>query len=82
MTNRVKIEILGTAYTITSQEDEAYILQLAAEIDERANMLLSASPKLTPIAAMVLCALDYADSLKKSEETADHLRAQITDYLK
>lgn len=82
MTNRVKIEILGATYTITSQEEEGYIRQLAAEIDEKVNAMLNASPKLTPIAAMVLCTLDYADSLKKSEETADHLRAQITDYLK
>ena len=81
MINRVKIEILGTAYTIASPESEEYVRRLAAEIDSQITGLVDSDPKLTPNAALVLCIMGYADSLKKSEDSADHMRAQITDYL-
>ena len=37
--------------------------------------------RLSPNAALILCAMGYADSLHKSEESADHLRSQLSEYL-
>ena len=81
MINRVKIEILGASYTIATPEQEEYVLSLANEIDSQMKALTDADPKLTPNAALVLCAMGYADMFRKSEQAADNMRAQITDYL-
>ena len=81
MINRVKIEILGASYTITTPEQEEYVLSLANEIASQMKALTDADPKLTPNAALVLCAMGYADMFRKSEQAADNMRAQLTDYL-
>ncbi len=81
MINRVKIEILGAGYTIATPEQEDYVRSLANEIDSQMKALTDADPKLTPNAALVLCAMSYADMFHKSEQAADNMRAQLTDYL-
>lgn len=54
---------------------------LAAEIDEKMKELRAANPFISTNQAAVLIALDYANSAKKAEQSADNLRAQIKDYL-
>ena len=81
MLNRVKIEIMGTQYTVASPEDERYVVNLAEEMNEAIKQLMDSNTKLSLNSALVLCALSYADTLKKSEESADHIRAQLSDYL-
>ncbi|MEG2174183.1 MAG: cell division protein ZapA [Oscillospiraceae bacterium] len=81
MINRVKIEILGTSYTIATPEDDAYVRALARALDQKLSQTLEANPKMSPMSALLLCALDGADAYKKSEESADHMRSQLTDYL-
>lgn len=81
MLNRIKIEIMGSQYTIASSEDEKYVLKLGSELDNQVRALIEASPKLSLNSALVLCALSYSDALKKSEESADHIRNQLAEYL-
>ncbi len=81
MINRVKIRVLEAAYTIASPESEEYVQALAAELDAQARALMDVDAKLSPNAALILCAMGYADSFHKSEQSADHMRAQLTGYL-
>ena len=81
MINRVQIEILGASYTIATPESEEYVLELANELDSQMKLLIDTDPKLTHNSALVLCAMGYADMFHKSEQAADNMRAQITDYL-
>ena len=69
--NKVKVTIAGVDYALTTEETPEYTTMLAAEIDE----------KMKELQAAVLIALDYANSAKKAEQSADNLRAQIKDYL-
>jgi cell division protein ZapA len=43
--------------------------------------LREANPTLSLVQATTLVALDYADSLKKNDSSADNLRVQVKDYL-
>jgi cell division protein ZapA (FtsZ GTPase activity inhibitor) len=79
--NRVKIEVLGTSYTISTPEGAEYVRSIARELNTQISGLMDADKRLSPNAALILCAMGYADSLRKSEESADHMRAQLTDYL-
>lgn len=79
--NRIKIEVLGTSYTISTPESPEYVRSLARGLDTNLSGLMDADKRLSPNAALILCALGYADSLHKSEEASDRMRAQLTDYL-
>ena len=79
--NRIKLKIGGMPYTISTTEPEEYVLELAAEIDRSVEAVLERNPALSLNDALVLCIMDYADSRRKSEQNADHIREQLTGYL-
>lgn len=79
--NRIRIEVGSAKFVIATSEEEAYVQSLGQELDEQVQAILDASDRVTLNDALVLCALNYLDSYKKSEESADHMRSQLTDYL-
>lgn len=81
MKNKVKLNICGSDYFLTSDEDESYIRSLGEEVDRRMYDLLNDNQRVSTTMAAVLCALEYADECRKANDTSDNLRAQIKDYL-
>jgi cell division protein ZapA len=79
--SKLTIEIYGANYTITAKESPEYVLELAEELDEKLTKLMELGG-LSLNQAFVLVALHYVDAHKKSEEAADHLREQVSEYLK
>lgn len=79
--NRVSIKICGSSYTILTEDDTAYVEELAEFIDGEMKGVAQASPSLSTTQCAVLVALDQADACKKATASADNLRAQIKDYL-
>lgn len=79
--NRIKLKIGGMPYTISTTEPEEYVLDLAAEIDRQLSAVLERNSALSLNDALILCMMDYADSRRKSEQNADHIREQLTGYL-
>lgn len=80
MQNKIKIEILGNQYDITTSEDPRYVHALADEINAALGTILK-SNKISAVQALVLFSLQCLDSEKKAVQTADNLREQITSYL-
>ena len=79
---KVRLQICGTDYTISSSEDDAeYMRALGAELDGKMHELQQENPRLSVTQCAVLCALDYLDAFKKAESGAENLRSQIQDYL-
>lgn len=81
MINRVRVEVYGSRYTIATPETEGYVQDLADTLNEQIKNLLDGNPKLSFNDALVLCSINYIDAFKKSEQAADHMRGQLTDYL-
>ncbi|MCL2068435.1 MAG: cell division protein ZapA [Oscillospiraceae bacterium] len=81
MSSRLTIEIYGTRYSITTTEDAQYVQDIAREADKALTSLMRNS-SISLNQALVLMMLHYLDAHKKSEESADHLRGQVTEYLK
>ena len=79
--NKIKIEIVGTKYYISTPEEEPYVLALAGEIDEKVQYLLENGKMMSVPDALVLVVMHYIDLYKKSEINADNLRSQLTGYL-
>lgn len=79
--NKVKVNIAGIEYALSTEESPEYTLMLASAVDEKLKEIRSANPFISTNQAAVLIALQYANDAKKSEMSADNLRAQIKDYL-
>lgn len=81
MVNKVKIEIAGSRYVIATPEEEGKVMALGREIDSQVRQIMSGNDRTSLNDALVLCCLNYANAYKKSEEGADNMRSQLTDYL-
>lgn len=79
--NNVEICINGVHYHIATNEPAQYLQELAHEVDSQLQVLLERNPAMGLNDAAVLCLLNYADNYRRSEEGADHMRTQISDYL-
>ena len=79
---KVRLQICGTEYTISSAEDDAeYMKELGEQLDGKMHELMTDNPRLSITQCAVLSALDYLDAFKKAESSSENLRSQIQDYL-
>lgn len=78
---RVKINVLGVDYTILTENDERYVLDIANKIDKQANIMLNSNPNITNIMSMILIAMEYGDELNKEKQTSENLRIKINEYI-
>ena len=78
---KVRLEICGNNYVISTTDTEEYTLSLAEKLDKQMNEFLATTPSASVTSAAVLCALSYLDELEKSSASADNMRSQIKDYL-
>ncbi len=79
--NRIQLDIAGLSMIISSDEDEAYIKEIAQEMDSDIKSVLDDNPTVSVTNAGLLCALDYLNNYKKTTRNANSLRTQIKDYL-
>lgn len=79
--NKIRLKIGGSEFAITTPDDPAYVEKLAEEVNGKMERFIKDTPRLSVTMAAILTALDYCDAYRKSEESADHLRGQIKDYL-
>lgn len=77
----VVLNIAGSEYTITTDEDVEYVQRLGATIDRDMKKITTENSRLSMTQAAILCALEYADKAAKETEAADNLRGQIKEYL-
>ena len=80
-TNKIRLEICGATYVVSSTDTEPYVTELAQRLDKNMNEILEVNPSASVTTAAVLCALEYLDEWQKSTLGADNMRAQIKDYL-
>lgn len=79
--NRIRIEICGSKYVISSPEAPDYVRSLSAEIEDHVKHILDTNNSATLCDAYLLTLLSYADQYRKSEDSCDNLRSQLTEYL-
>lgn len=80
MANRITVSICGDEYTFVAEESTAYMEQVAALVDKKMSEILTGT-KVGRSDAAVLAAVNLADELLKSEQTAENLRCQVKGYL-
>lgn len=80
MANRITVNICGEDYTLVAEENTAYMEQVASLVDKKMSEII-AGAKVGRGDAAVLAAVNLADELLKSEQTAENLRCQVKSYL-
>ena len=78
---RVKLEICGSSYVVSTNDSAEYLLGLAEKLDADMNQVMIDTPNASVTAAAVITALGYLDEAEKNAFGADNMRAQIQDYL-
>src|SRR6266566_2733305 len=63
MSNRVKVEIYGQAYTMAGDLDEDYVQKLARYVDEKMSAVAAATQTVDSVRVAVLAAMAIADEL-------------------
>lgn len=81
ITNKVRIEICGAKYVISSTENPKYVKELATEIEEKVRTFMEKNPSAARADAYMIILLGYVDLYKKSEKNTDNIRSQLTQYL-
>ena len=81
MENKVKVKIIGREYTLGTDNSPEYTLNLAEELDEKMNGMLSESQTLSGLDVAILCALDAMDEARRSAADADNIRLRLGEYV-
>lgn len=76
MTEKIRIEIGGMEYVISSDRDQAFMQGLAKEISQKLDELLKKSPYLSTTMAALLIALDCKENEQKALEAVEDAKAE------
>lgn len=77
---RVSVFVAGQRFNIITDEDEKYVIDVAAKIDARITSL-TISQNIPRERAAVLTALDFADDNEQDKRAIAEIKEQIKDYL-
>lgn len=78
---KVRLNIAGSNYVVSSTDPEEYVRSLADRLDKDMKDIMEFAPSASVTQAAVLAALGYLDELSKSTGSVDNMRSQIKDYL-
>lgn len=80
MKNKVSVTIAGRDYTLLATEDDGYVQQVAAYVDEQVKQAVDGA-HVSLMDGALLAATNIADAYFKEKETAENLRRQLKEYL-
>lgn len=78
--NKVRLDICGSTYTVSTNDSPERLTELATQLDADMKGIMQESNS-SVVAAAVITALGYLDEETKTRQAADNMRAQIQDYL-
>lgn len=79
--NKLEVKIQGRQYTIVANEPDEYIYKIASYVDKKITEVSEMNARLSMDMASVLAAINLADEYFKSQQSEDHLRKQVLEYV-
>ena len=79
--NILKISVGGQSYNIATNDKTGEARALAADLDKKVTRLMKENAGCTYTQAVVLAALDYAQTAKHAIESESKLRSEVRAYL-
>jgi len=88
MKRLIEVEIFGQTFTVNSEDDEAYVRQLASYVDQRMRQVGGASKTAVPLRVAIMAAMSIADEYYKAssreaeiEQEAARLSAALLERI-
>lgn len=78
---KVKLEICGSSYIVSTNDSADYLQGLADRLDGDIQKVMQTSSNSSVVSAAIITALGYLDEETKTRQAADNMRGQIQDYL-
>ena len=78
---KVKITIAGVPYTIATDNNPEYTVNLANEIEGNIESIMNSGNYISPTQATALALLGYADKVKKIEAENENMKTLLKEYL-
>lgn len=79
--NKIKLTICNMPCSLISDDTEDYVLSVGKEVEKAIEDITRQSDRASTTMAAIITALNFCDSAHKANEAADHLRAQVKDYV-
>lgn len=77
MAHIIRITVGGIPYSVSCDDDEVYVKNLASELEHRMNLLAKNKPFLSTTMVAVMTALDCLDQSKKVALENENLRLEL-----
>ncbi len=77
---KVKVNICGKIYCLNTEENEEYVTELAAGLNERITRFMNENPGTSVLSAAIMTALELSDDASRNEGDADNFRLQLKNY--
>ncbi len=79
--NKVKVNICGLNYSISTDNEVDFVMDIAGRLDKEIKALMKRFPAMDMRSAAVFCALEAYEERKKSEDSLDNLRSRLKEYM-
>ena len=76
---RIEVNIDGMKFYVMGNDNEKYIKDLAADLDEKIKETARTNYKLNQVQTLVLCALNVLDDFEKMKSDKDDLASTSDD---
>jgi cell division protein ZapA len=80
MKKLIEVEIFGQTFTVTSEDNEGYVKELASYVDRRMRLIAEAAKTNIPARVAIMAALSIADDYYKTRQREDDMQREA-EYL-
>ncbi len=76
----IEVEIFNQTFTVTSEDDERYVRELASYVDQRMRQIGGATKTVIPLRVAIMAALSVADEYYKVCKREAEMRQEIAHF--
>ena len=76
MANKIRLNVGGIDYIITSNDEETYVRKIGEELSDKLGKLTRECPYLSTTMVAVLAALEYCDGAKKAQKALEEVKLE------
>ncbi len=77
MKGPIEVEIFGQTFTLTSDDEEGYVREVAAYVDQKMQQMAATTKTVATIRVAILTALNIADEYHKARRQEEETCRQI-----
>ena len=76
MKRLIEVEIFGQTFTVNSEENEAYVRELASYVNQHMRQIAENTKTVVPLRVAIMAALSIADEWSKANQRETEIRQE------